>query len=467
MGDNSCIPQVVAVRRFSSADQTEFADLSGDANPIHMDPVAARRLMAGRCIVHGMHALLWALDEMAKIGVLATQLKVTFSQPIFLDEDIACIWNADTGQVALQVEGVTLSTISLVRGVVKAEDLRQFVVEQRRIRPVELTFSECVSVLRKPLYIYGDPTSALRLFPVACRFYGLAVVCEIAALSEVVGMECPGLHSLFASLRINIEKTNCVAPTFGVVESDDRFKFLRIALEGRTIRGEIEAIHRPSPSQNLHISELAKYVQKDEFKNSRALIVGGSRGLGELVAKLIAAGGGYPTVTYNSGRIEADKLVDEILGYGGRCSAFQLTVANSTVLPRDLDRFNQFYYFATPSIAGKRSKKFDAALYQDFLNIYVDGFRAICHQISSRGQDCSVFYPSTIYIEQPPPKFAHYVNAKVIGEELCRELKGLNNHLTIHVPRLPRLATDQTQSLTGATSGNLVEVMLPFVRQMQ
>lgn len=42
-------------RIFTEHDQVLFSRLSGDANPIHMDPLIARRLMFGQRIVHGIH----------------------------------------------------------------------------------------------------------------------------------------------------------------------------------------------------------------------------------------------------------------------------------------------------------------------------------------------------------------------------------------------------------------------------
>ena len=39
---------------FNQNDQIEFAKLSGDWNPIHVDPVFARRTIYGQ-VVHGIH----------------------------------------------------------------------------------------------------------------------------------------------------------------------------------------------------------------------------------------------------------------------------------------------------------------------------------------------------------------------------------------------------------------------------
>lgn len=463
---NTNLEQTISVRHFSLADQIEFANFSGDINPIHVEPIAARRTMTGRCIVHGMHSLLWALDELAKTNIVAKSLKVRFLRPIFLNEDIHCIWNEKSYQLALRADDTTLVTISLILGEVAAEHSILGAIECPRSMPDEPTFSECAEMSRRPLKFYGNATLARELFPSACELYGLATVCEIGSLSELVGMECPGLHSLFSSLQLQIESKRNKLPTFGVVESDGRFNLLRISVEGHTIGGEIEAFYRPSPTRNRPLSELAAYVQKGEFENVCALIVGGSRGLGELVAKLIAAGGGKSIITYNFGQIEAEQLVEEILAYGERCTAFQLTVSDATTLPIDLPNFNQLYYFATPKILEKRSDKFDEGLYKEFQEIYVNGFESICNQINNREIVCSVLYPSTIFINQPSSGLSHYVKAKMQGEILCQRLS-LDRRLSILVPRLPRMATDQNQSLAKVDSADPVEVMLPLLRELR
>ena len=51
----------MAERRFTLEVQHAFAALSGDYNPAHVDPVAARRSLCGQCVAHGMHLVRWAL----------------------------------------------------------------------------------------------------------------------------------------------------------------------------------------------------------------------------------------------------------------------------------------------------------------------------------------------------------------------------------------------------------------------
>ena len=57
-------------RAFAPSDQLAFSELSGDVNPLHMDPVYARRTQLGAAAVHGVHAALWALEELTQDGLL-------------------------------------------------------------------------------------------------------------------------------------------------------------------------------------------------------------------------------------------------------------------------------------------------------------------------------------------------------------------------------------------------------------
>ena len=74
-----------ASRTFTPAETEAFAAVSGDWNPAHVDPLAARRLIAGGPIVHGVHVLLWALDATGP-GTGLARVRCTFRQPVRIGE---------------------------------------------------------------------------------------------------------------------------------------------------------------------------------------------------------------------------------------------------------------------------------------------------------------------------------------------------------------------------------------------
>src|SRR5258708_4271045 len=81
----------LAQRAFSYTDQKRFAAISGDHNPMHVDPLKARRTQAGAPVVHGINLLLWALDSFkdAHPGLPPLRhLRTHFNKFVFLNEQV-------------------------------------------------------------------------------------------------------------------------------------------------------------------------------------------------------------------------------------------------------------------------------------------------------------------------------------------------------------------------------------------
>ncbi|MBM3265941.1 MAG: SDR family NAD(P)-dependent oxidoreductase [candidate division Zixibacteria bacterium] len=65
---------------------------------------------------------------------------------------------------------------------------------------------------------------------------------------------------------------------------------------------------------------IGERVSWGEFSGQHALVAGGSRGLGEATAKILAAGGGTPLITCHQGTADAERVVREITETGGTAS---------------------------------------------------------------------------------------------------------------------------------------------------
>ena len=81
----------VARRAFLMSDQEDFGSFSRDINPIHVDPIFARRTISGECIVHGVHGVMWALENILQnYDFQISRFEADFLKPITLGQEIIC-----------------------------------------------------------------------------------------------------------------------------------------------------------------------------------------------------------------------------------------------------------------------------------------------------------------------------------------------------------------------------------------
>ncbi len=75
-------------RSFTQADFDAFARISGDDNPIHVDPDFAARTHFGRTVAHGMllYTVLWGLVQRHLPGTRQTAQSLMFPSPSFAGE---------------------------------------------------------------------------------------------------------------------------------------------------------------------------------------------------------------------------------------------------------------------------------------------------------------------------------------------------------------------------------------------
>jgi len=215
------------------------------------------------------------------------------------------------------------------------------------------------------------------------------------------------------------------------------------------------------------MEDIAKRVRSDEFAGTTALIVGGSRGLGELTAKIIAAGGGSVHLTYALGSADAAVVAEAIRTGGGRAEILALDVRG------DIDRQlgdlapTHIYYYATPQIYRGKHAGFSQARFDEFVTFYVTGFyRLMQAALARRPRGMAAFYPSSVYVADRPENMAEYAMAKAAGEVLCQDERLLKGARVV-MSRLPRLATDQTASLAEAETIDTLDYMLPIIRDVQ
>lgn len=468
---------IIATRSFSPEDQSDFAALSGDYNPIHLDPVAARRTQAGIPVVHGIHGLLWALDSLCGLWPMENlcHLKVRFDRFIPLDTQVslrARQSDAAKAQIEVLVDGIAstqivLSFVPRAAALVVPRTSEYIAVGQH---PQSRTIAQ-MSGLTAGIDRTAPLPSFTARFPALAGKLGAERVSALAGLSCVVGMICPGLHSIFTKVTLDmvpLDQTKA-GIQFEVIRADERLRSIALLVAGDGINGTIEAFARIPPIAQANVAELQGWVRPDAFQGSTALIIGGSRGLGELTAKLIATGGGECIITYAVGRDEAEAVQRDIVQAGGKCHVMKFDIRQD--IPPQLQAIprppTQLYYFASPRIARPKSTVFSARLFDEFIECYVTAFYRICTALSGSDQRLRLFYPSSVFVEDRPRDMTEYAMAKSAGEILCADINAAQTGLQVQFDRLPRMLTDQTSSLLAQETASSLDVMSKIVQQMQ
>jgi acyl dehydratase len=470
--------QVLARRAFTAADQGAFAGLSGDFNPMHLDVDFARRTQMGAPVVHGIHHLLWALDAaLRSIPLDMRSLKVRFQQPLYLDETAGLSVNGRT-ENALSLEvataGIVIATIKLSSQPSKpsaslARDVTT--APQQLACAADPPFAQITNQS-------GAVTTPARddelraLFPNLSEAAGIATIRALLATSQIVGMACPGLHSLFAGLEVGRDAANDNrgALNYAVAKTDARLRSLQIDIAGYGMAGRLDAFARMAPPRQSAMASVAARVRPSAFAGQRALIVGGSRGLGEVTAKIIAAGGGYPLIGYRDGRPQAEAVAAEIRQAGGSCDIIRYDALSPAADQlAAAGRIDSCYYFATGRIFQRRqAAAYASERLRGHLAFYVDGFHALCMALAGRASGkTAIFYPSSVAIDEETSGLAEYAMAKAAGETLAGYLNAALPNIDIVSRRLPRILTDQTATIGVASAHDALDVLLPIVYEVQ
>ncbi|MGD0628260.1 MAG: SDR family NAD(P)-dependent oxidoreductase [Terracidiphilus sp.] len=470
----------LAERAFSYADQMRFAAASGDRNPMHVDALQARRTQAGAPVVHGINLLIWALDSLAARHPELPPLRgfaEQFYNFIHLDEKVyleLIELRYDGARLNICVDGAPRSRVTLQFGEPIQAEPSWFADSVQPIplvaEPMNLEFEQMGGRSgRFPFAMSVEDAAAL--FPCATNWIGARRVRALAATTYLIGMVCPGMYSIFREMSIK----TCIDPglpealAFRVTKTDARFRMVDQEIAGGGLTGLVKSFARTPPVRQATMESLTDVVGETDFAGSLALVIGGSRGLGELTAKLIASGGGRVIITWQTGRDDAERVAREIRDAGGACEtlAYDSRKSATEQLAGLIEAPTHAYYFATPAIFRPQSEVYSSERFGEFVAVYVDGFWQLSQALRALQPKLSLFYPSSVAVTERPRGMTEYTMAKAAGEVLCADMNAFQAPLRVIVKRLPRLATDQTASNTAAESALALDTMLPIVREVQ
>jgi hypothetical protein len=226
------------------ADSEVFAQLSGDFNPIHVDPMSPRKASFGFNIVHGIHLVLSVFDQMSPEIWVPSQVKslrVRFLKPL-----------AHGAQASISIaKNESSFDATILNGEVKVLSLKAELEPDQDSYFVPMTRFEKKNPVSAPIKVGDSVTEDLcigevdleKIFAHKLRHISKNQISELLAMTRVVGMKLPGLRSVLAGLNLEFGKDEARTDASVRVQNfHEKLNYLELQWHGPRLQGSIEVI---------------------------------------------------------------------------------------------------------------------------------------------------------------------------------------------------------------------------------
>lgn len=442
------------LKTFSLTDQEIFSYLSNDYNPIHLDIEYSKKTSYNKPVIYGILIVLKALENLTcSARTKFKYINVEFIKYINVDDVINIEYNDD---LIIVYKNTNTICAKIVYSLIDDES--------------NLNLEDYNNNLNIPLnnakpcedYIYTLNINSEYLktnFKNIYKNFNLLQIYQIINLSTFVGMITPGLNSLFNSFEMNWVENNyedMYTLDFKLNYFDNTYKTCFYNFNGKNTSGSIQSIYRPETIKQIKLKDIS--IVNDQFKNEKVLVIGGSRGIGEVISKIFYVGGAEVMITYNNSHNEALSICEES---DNNIKAIKYNVLHDFKEINELIdniEFTKVFYMATPSM--KETEDFDIDNFDLYYNYYCKGFNLLLKNINKKSLDY-VFYPSSEYLNIEN-NFKEYTMAKKLGEDIIKSLIKNNKNIKFDCVRLPRLLTDLTNSIINDLSQNPYDYLIKY-----
>lgn len=440
-----------------------FVLLSGDKNSLHVDQLFSNRSNYKDCIAHGMLPILFLAKFKKKKVDLKLKLKkitINFKQPVFLNDELII-------EIDIQHERVEFSICNkfsgneVTNGYFLYKESNEKTVAKKNIE-LQSTAPIVLDALDESTYKFEDIYKGqkekinLLLSEVHNRLLNTIIDVDykhqslieetdlliVSSLSTFIGMKLPGQLATFTNLNLELN-TRTLLDNAYILEGEVSFKsrstkiiktkvsFVDSKTDKESIFGYVKTKIN-SPHTNMpSIDELSKNDSLG-LQDKVALITGSSRGIGETTAKLLALHGASVIINYRRSKIEAEKIVEEIISKGGKAIAIKADVSNKDEVLQMFnlinDHFGRVDILINNAVGSTQPINFEDLSWdqiQKDIDVIVKGTFNCCKEaitFMKKNKSGKIINLTTTYTDLPPKSQGKYVIAKSALVGLTRSL---------------------------------------------
>jgi len=465
--------------RFSRDDLSLFSAASHDRNPCHTSPEYARRTPYGQLLVYGVLGAFAGLAEIEPpANCTLSKVSLDFRRAMLLDIDyIAFLVKQSPTLISMKLcDGSTTlmkadfsfaegGAVEVHRGT-PPQSVRQVPSDRD-----ERDFTEGTIIKGEYLPDQAALAALCDRFGIKERAFGGLQLCALLWSSYLVGMELPGLRSLFHKLTIEFKSLEAgCSPQFayearvvslnalGSLRSE-----LRLFSEGRLVaQGESRAFVT-ARSRIGSIRALEGLVPRSErLKGKIALVIGASRGLGAMLTTALALQGCTVLANFNQSESAAQRLQETVADAPGKVV---LTKGDGADLAwceelesRITGEFGRLDFLICNACPALLPLTLESKMVGR-INSYIGNALALvsvpmsvfCRPVAQNDGTCVVI--SSTAVETPPKDWPHYVASKCAIEGLSRVAALQYPGCHFMLVRPSKLRTDLTNGPAGVLSG--------------
>jgi 3-oxoacyl-[acyl-carrier protein] reductase len=499
--------------RMESEFVEKFVDLTGDKSSLHTDHLFARKSIFRQKVVHGMLPVMFVsalppcYNGPSKTAI--QEISVRFLRPVFSGDSLclkAKIVNIDgqgkslhlefsilkegndalltTGHLFLNYQDIqidksdkfptyhndgrgsmilnSLEEKEVLLGQIEKGDAEDFgfVITDEHVKFLFSILENAHS--NKPKFDFSEWNS---------RFHAENLLAA-SLLSTFVGMCLPGKYATFTdfsldfknNIQLNIkylfhgevgfksETTSTLVENISICANESK--------EDMCVSGKANVkLNEPSPEMPS-IEFLKKKSVNLDLKDKVVLITGASRGIGETTAKLFSLHGAKVMINYFQSREDAERVKEEIIKGGGEAETFRADVTDREkvkgMVASIITQFGGIDILVNNAAQDAYSESFLELSWEDIqgaMDVIIKGAFNCCHEVLSwmvKNNGGKIINLSTVFTDNPPPKFVKYVVAKAglvgLTRSLAVEFAPHNIRVNMVAPSL--VETDLTKHIS-------------------